>query len=180
MKTLIAVWKWSGLWRWRETRVCRWGFSTPWLVLWASIGRRHDLTDTRPRFRYTPEVDWSARPQATHHRLVLDRLFVLVVVPWDNWLHSWFRACQESASEAAVAHYWNWHDGLETGLLRRSYQWGRRWAYTQAFLMEAPRYWALPLRCWWSGHEYESWADAENGTEDVECRRCGDGFHAQF
>lgn len=37
-----------------------------------------------------------------------------------------------------------------------------------------------PLNCQLFGHDYESIADAENGSEDVWCNRCGNGFHAQF
>jgi hypothetical protein len=38
----------------------------------------------------------------------------------------------------------------------------------------------LTTRCAVEGHEYDSHADAENGTEDVWCRRCGHSFRARF
>jgi hypothetical protein len=37
-----------------------------------------------------------------------------------------------------------------------------------------------PATCRLIGHDYESIADAENGTEEVWCNRCGYHHHAQF
>jgi hypothetical protein len=38
----------------------------------------------------------------------------------------------------------------------------------------------LVTQCAIQGHDYDSWADGENGTEDVWCCRCGHSFTARF
>jgi len=40
--------------------------------------------------------------------------------------------------------------------------------------------WLAFVVCRVVGHDYDTYADAENGTEDGCCSRCGDTFHAQF
>jgi hypothetical protein len=61
------------------------------------------------------------------------------------------------------AHYYKMAEGSRVPYLRAA------WAYLQAL--------AIILTCKVRGHQYESWADAENGSEEVMCRRCGYGFH---
>lgn len=176
MKTLIAFWRWLGLWRWRETRVCRNGFSTPWLVLFVGTATK-EAQARAPE--HTVEIDWSAVPQATHHRILWRTKAILVVVPWDNWIHRWFHACQDAGSNAAQELYWEQCGWSQTE--GRDFGWEQRRAYRRAFRKEALSYWTIPLRCWWFGHQLEVDAySAENGTEDISCTRCGWSHHAQF
>jgi hypothetical protein len=172
------MWQWwvrLGLWRWRETQVGRWGFNTPWLKLFASVATA-EAQKKAPR--HDVECDWSAVPQATHHRIYYRRWFILVVVPWDNWVYRWFAYSQDEGSSAASAYYWETcgHDQDE----HVPFAVMQRREFRRAFRRAAINYWWLPLVCRMKGHDCESFADGENGTEDVCCRRCGWGFHAQF
>jgi len=173
--TLWQWWVYLGLWRWRDTQFGRWGFSTPWLKVFASVATA-EAQKKAPR--HDVEIDWSAVPQATHHRIYYRRWFVLVVVPHDNWIWQWFDYCQDARSCAMMEYYFeSCGQSLDEG---EPFDVAQRRMGRRAFMRAAREYWWLPLVCWWKGHDCEVWACGENGTEDGQCRRCGWGFHAQF
>lgn len=173
---LLTVWRRLGLWRWREARVCRWGFSTPWLSVWASRNTRQRVIHPDAP-RHVAERDWSAMPTATHHRFYLDWWFILVVVPHDNWYFPLWEAAHSAGRDAQLDLYWEAGSATLCPFTPREYRWLQRRVYVRAFL----RQWQHMLTCWMYGHSLAVDAfDAENGSEDISCNRCGWSHHAQF
>lgn len=178
MKTLIAIWRALGLWRWRETRVYRSGFRTAWLSVYVSRATR-EAQERAPE--HTVEIDWGAVPKATHHRILWRVWAILVLVPHDNWLYGWFEAVQGAGSEAMMDLYWDSGQGCTLPpYTDREYRWLQRRVWWRTVTKTALTYPIIGLRCRLFGHDYDT--DGvdypESGGEGFTCTRCGHGFTA--
>jgi hypothetical protein len=88
-----------------------------------------------------------------------------------------FHPAMEEAAYARVQthldmEWYNYSPRTQRRLERRAY-WA---AFVQVLWQSA----ILPLVCRLRDHQWQSIADAENGSEDVWCDRCGWSHHAQF
>lgn len=121
-------------------------------------------------------TDWIGHQ--TVYFIHLRFFYLVLVLSHRSPLWQWIDSAREDAGSAAIELYYeqcgcSWHS-------RRTFVQEQRRVWWRTFLRSL--YYSLRNRlvCRLRGHVIEAIADAENGSEDVYCKRCGWGFHAQF
>lgn len=124
----------------------------------------------KPRTGVT--VDWQMRQSV--YRLALWGRMLMIVVDHTSPVYQFLSGCYERGRYAEMEWYWEFGTASVSPYTNDAErEWDRRSTFWRAVYRDAfDRLW-WPLVCRVRGHVYTSWADAENGYEEIHCTRCG-------